>query len=123
MTQAHLIFLIFISLSLFRCGDQTDGGSSSKVNIVFENQSQFEVKKLFVHREPLGYLGESSLIGAPLASGGSYTGDLPPTEWYVTVFRELNKDGDLFAFTTSKAWNPVHYPKIIYYDEQFRVSK
>lgn len=124
MVRKSLTLLIFPCLPLMpACGEGDAAALAPRTSVSFENQSQFTVEALYLHESPLNYPGQQNLLQNPLQPGQSIQDEIPAINWYVTVLRKPNQDSAVLAYTTAKAWDPAEYPKIIYFDEQFRVSK
>ncbi|HYX33938.1 MAG TPA: hypothetical protein VE954_12550 [Oligoflexus sp.] len=107
---------------LASCGGGRNLDYTVMTQVMFENQSQFTVEALYLHENPLDYTGRDNLLANPLEPDGSISDSIPAVPWYVTVFRKPNQDSSVLAYTTAKVWDPLLYPKIIYFDEQYRVS-
>lgn len=120
MKLVKICILLFVA----SCGDGdlVEADRLPKVTVLFQNQSQYTVESLFIHSEPLNYNETDSIISSSIDPGGVIWDGIPSRSWYVTVFRKPNQDSSVLAYTTATAWNPETHPRIIYFDEQFRVS-
>lgn len=98
-------------------------GFTEVAQVSFTNESQFTLEALFLHDQPLNYKDQTNLLEVPLQPGESLSEVIPSQPWYVTVYRRPNKDSDVLAYTSAKAWDVSVYRSIIYFDEQFRVQK
>lgn len=119
------IFLIVTWIVLSSCKSAQDKNAESKppVTVVFENQSQFVVEALYIHDAVDNYLQQTNSLENQLQSGDSYQFTLSSGSYYATVYRKPNQDSEVLAYTTALAWDINSFPKLIYYDEQFRTAK
>ena len=116
-----ILLMLFLCL-LTHCGD-AKFDDLEKIEVIFENKSQFSIEALYVHDQVDNYSDKENRIDAHLSPNESRKFLIPKTRWYVTVFRKKNRDASVLAYTTGKAWDPAKHPKLIYFDEQFRAMK
>lgn len=117
-----IVLLLSTPFIVHGCGDNSVSGAGETVSVVLANESNFTLEALFLHEQPLNYKEKPNLLTEPLQPGTSLADAIPARQWYVTVYRQPNKDSAVLAYTTATAWNAAVYKKIIYFDEQFRVS-
>ena len=111
-----------ISLVLYQVACGFDGPQPPGARPVeVENQSQFSLEELRVHRD-LDYRGARNLLLAPLLPG-TRTSTVLEGSFYVTVFRERARGAKTIALTSEQALEIVDAPSflLLVFDESFRL--
>jgi len=125
MPHRHVLSWLPLFLSLATAcgsGTGTSVNTPGKVDVVFENQSQFDIEGILAHNGVDDYDTQANLLTSPLPAGQKISATIANQLWYVTVLRRPNKDASPLAYTMGRSWNPQSYPRLIYLDEQFRAA-
>ena len=121
----YLLQLVMITGATTACSSETKSQEikpKQRIQVIMDNQSQFEVEKIFIHGIADQYAETENLLPTPLAIGQQWQTEVEQQEWYVTVMRKANIGATLLAYTTAWPWDPRRYPRLIYFDEQFRAA-
>lgn len=118
--------MLLCGVAISACGG--NGGSAGqpekapqvKIKVTLDNQSQFELEKLLIHASINDYDLSTNILTKPLAVGQQWRTEVMSQTWFVTVLRKPNADAAPLAYTTARSWDPQRYPRLIYFDEQFR---
>ena len=113
-------WLSFTSCSPTDDADSSGSPSSSLVELVVSNQSQFQLHHVFVYPPYKHYKDVKSLIATPLPIGNRTTTKVPPGSYMVTVTRLKNKDSSLLAYTTRFSFEVSHATLVECFDDSFR---
>ena len=125
----HTILFFAIGwLSVMGCASTDDSAdlsgsqSSSLVELVVSNQSQFQLHHVFVYPPYKHYKDTdvTSLIATPLPIGNRTTTKVTPGSYMVTVTRLKNKDSSLLAYTTRFSFEVSHATLVECFDDSFR---
>ena len=123
----HTILFFAIGwLSVTGCASTDDSAdlsgsqSSSLVELVVSNQSQFQLHHVFVYPPYKHYKDVTSLIHSPLPIGSQITTKVISDSYMVTVTRLKNKDSSLLAYTTRFSFEVSHATLVECFDDSFR---
>ncbi len=125
--NCHLLILFYLTtLCLIGCQwDEADEEAAEAVppryfQLTILNQSQFELRHVFIHQPDTNYKASASLIDEYLITGESVSKKVLEGSFRVTVTRLKNQDGPLLAYTTAFPIDVTSDCLLEYFDDQYR---
>ncbi|MDH5560158.1 MAG: hypothetical protein OEY59_04805 [Deltaproteobacteria bacterium] len=120
-----LVLIGLLGVLLFGCKSSDAPGPGTPYEpsyyaLCIWNQSLYELRHVFVHRENQNFKDTDSIISSNLGLGESVTVKLIVGYYRVTVTRLKQVDGRLLAFTTAEDLNLRQHLRLEYFNEYFR---
>ena len=109
-------------LVLAACDSDGQAPPRGPASVTIVNQSQYELRELRVH-EAASYNDAKNMLDSMMGVGESVVLHRSG-EFFVTVFREKNRGGEVLAFTTGRPLNCADGTgyKLNVFDEAFRLE-